>query len=156
MTLNTLLEILPGPLQVALLFSAFYFIAALLTGVWKWRAMLSSPDGQAHKYIDIAHHAALHYGPFILLAGALASLWPWAAVFPAWILVEIMGWTMVLSLSRYISLGLRGETTNQLHKPKPSATFGLIFFFTGSVLPGISIAIGAVIALLPTVPGNPF
>ncbi|PHS39052.1 MAG: hypothetical protein COA91_06915 [Robiginitomaculum sp.] len=67
MTLNTILETLPGPLQVALFFSAFYFIAALLTGVWEWRAMLNSEDGQAHKYIDIAHHAALHYGLFILL-----------------------------------------------------------------------------------------
>jgi len=147
---------LPGSLQVALFFAAFYFITALLTGVWKWRAMLAAPDGQAHKYIDIAHHAALHYGPFILLAGALASLWPWGAAFPAWILVEIMGWTMVLSLSRYISLGLRGEIINQLHKPKASAKFGLIFFFLGSVLPGVSIAIGAIIALWPSVPGNPF
>jgi len=67
-----------------------------------------------------------------------------------------MGWTMVLSLSRYVSLGLRGGTTNQLHKPKPAAKLGLIFFFLGSVLPGTSIAIGAIIALLPTVPGNPF
>jgi hypothetical protein len=156
MTSNMLLETLPGPLQVALFFSAFYFIAVLLTGVWKWRAMLGSPNGQAHKYIDIAHHAALHYGPFILLAGGLASLWPWQGFLPAWIFIEIMGWTMVLSLSRYISLGLRGETTNQLRKPDAAAKFGLMFFFFGSVLPGMSIAIGAIVALWSSVPGNPF
>ncbi len=156
MTLKTILATLPGQLQVALLFSAFYFLAALLTGVWKWRAMLKSEDGQAHKYIDIAHHAALHYGPFILLAGILASLWPWESIFPAWILVEIMGWTMVLSLSRYIFLGLGATTTNQLYKPKQGARLGLVFFFFGSVLPGTSIAAGAIIGLWSTVPGNPF
>ncbi len=156
MTLTALLSALPGPLHVALWFSALYLIAALLTGVWKWRSMLSAEDGQAHAYIDIAHHAALHYGPFILLAGVLASFWPWGGVFPAWILIEIIGWTMVLSLSRYVSLGLRGETVNQLHKPKPSAKLGLVFFFLGSVLPGLAVAIGAIIALTPSVPGNPF
>jgi len=149
-------EALPPPLHVALFFSIFYFLAALLTGVWKWRAMLSSKDGKAHDYVDIAHHAALHYGPFILLAGALASFWPFADVFSAWILVEVMGWTMVLSLSRYIMLGIKGGVSNQLHKPTSSAKIGLIFFFFGSVLPGIAIAVGALIGLWENLPGNPF
>lgn len=147
---------LPEPLHVALFFSAFYFTAALLTGVWKWRAMLGAKDGQAHSYIDIAHHAALHYGPFIVLAGALASFWPLPAFFPAWILVEIMGWTMVLSLSRYIALGVRGKTSNQLHKATGSAKFGLVFFFFGSVLPGLAIAVGAMVGLWNNLPGKPF
>lgn len=147
---------LPEPLHVALFFSIFYFIAALMTGVWKWRAMLGAQDGQAHSYVDIAHHAALHYGPFIVLAGVLASFWPFDARFPSWVLVEIMGWTMVLSLSRYISLGIRGGTSNQLHKPTGSAKLGLVFFFFGSVLPGLTIAIGAIVGLWDSLPGNPF
>jgi len=156
MAFNPLLEALPEPLHVALFFSVFYFTAALLTGVWKWRAMLGAEDGQAHAYIDIAHHAALHYGPFIVLAGALAAFWPFAEFFPAWVLIEIMGWTMVLSLSRYISLGVRGAITNQLKKPTASAKFGLMFFFFGSVLPGLAIAIGAIITLWDGLPGKPF
>ncbi|VAV89467.1 hypothetical protein MNBD_ALPHA06-218 [hydrothermal vent metagenome] len=143
---------LPYALYVALFFSVFYFAAALLTGVWKWRAMSGAKDGKAHTYVDIAHHAALHYGPFIVLAGVLASFWPFARVFPAWVLVEIMGWTMVLSLSRYIILGMRGTISNQLHNPTTSARFGLVFFFLGSVLPGLSIAIGAVIGLWVRLP----
>ncbi len=147
---------LPPALHVALFFSVFYFLAALLTGVWKWRAMLAAENGQAHTYIDIAHHAALHYGPFILLAGALASFWPFSSVLPAWILVEIMGWTMVLSLSRYIMLGLQGTTNNQLHKATFASSFGLIFFFFGSVIPGTLIAVGALIGLWDNLPGVPF
>ncbi|MCF6263893.1 MAG: hypothetical protein L3J24_09950 [Xanthomonadales bacterium] len=138
---------LPEPLHTALFFSILYFAAALVTGVWKWRAMLGSPNGQAHSYIDIAHHAALHYGPFIVLAGALASFWPFAEVFPAWVLIQMMGWTMVLSLSRYISLGIRGEISNQLDKPTAPAKLGLVFFFFGSVFPGLTIAVGAFIGL---------
>ncbi len=152
MTLYTL----PEPLHVALFFAVFYFAAALITGVWKWRAMLAAKNGQAHAYIDIAHHAALHYGPFILLAGILASFWSFEALLPAWILVEIMGWTMVLSLSRYISLGLHGTASNQLHKATASARLGLVFFFLGSVLPGLAIAFGAATSLWTGLPGKPF
>ncbi len=152
MTLYTL----PEPLHVALFFAVFYFAAALITGVWKWRAMLAAKDGQAHAYIDIAHHAALHYGPFILLAGILASFWSFEALLPAWILVEIMGWTMVLSLSRYITLGLRGTISNQLDKATASARLGLVFFFLGSVLPGLAIAFGATTSLWTGLPGKPF
>ncbi len=156
MTFPPLPFALPAPFHVALFFSSLYFLAALLTGVWKWRAMLAASDGLAHKYVDIAHHAALHYGPFILLAGLLASFWPFDNLFGAWILVEIMGWTMVLSLSRYISLGLRGTITNQLHRATAPARFGLVFFFFGSFIPGILIAIGALIGLWPDLPGKPF
>ena len=147
---------LPDALYTALFFSAIYFAAALLTGIWKWRAMLASSDGMAHSYVDIAHHAALHYGPFILLAGVLASFWPFAATLPAWVLVAVMGGTMVLSLSRYISLGMRGTITNQLHKPTGSARIGLVFFFFGSALPGLLIALGALIALWAYLPSLPF
>jgi len=151
MTPTELLLLLPAPLHVALFFASLYMIGALLTGVWKWAS-----DGVAHKYVDIAHHAALHYGPFILLAGVLASFWPYEQVFGAWILVEIMGWTMVLSLSRYVMLGIKGTISNQLHRPTGSAKLGLIFFFFGSVLPGLAIAIGAIIGIWPGLPGVPF
>jgi len=147
---------LPEALHVALFFAIFYFTAALLTGVWKWRAMLGAEDGKAHAYIDIAHHAALHYGPFIVLAGVLAAFWPFGDFFPAWVLIGIMGWTMVLSLSRYVSLGIRGAITNQLDKATLSAKLGLMFFFFGSVLPGLTIAIGAIIGLWDGLPGKPF
>ncbi len=138
---------LSDALRVALFFSTLYFIAALLTGVWKWRSMLRADNGQAHAYIDIAHHAALHYGPFIVLAGVLATLWPYGELFPAWPLIAIMGGTMIASLSRYIALGFRGEISNQLHRPTAAAKSGLVFFFFGSVLPGLTIAVGAIVGL---------
>ena len=147
---------LPEPLHLALFFSVIYFTAALLTGVWKWRAMLASEKGHAHAYVDIAHHAALHYGPFIVLAGALAAFWPYGETLPAWMLIAVMGLTMVLSLSRYVSLGIRGTITNQLYKSTASARIGLLFFFFGSVLPGLMIAFGAAISLWAGLPGRPF
>ncbi len=139
---------LPDPFRVALLFAAPYFAAALLTGVWKWRAMLSHENGRAGAYVDIAHHAALHYGPFLALAGLLAVFWPLSQRVPAWWLVAVMSTTMMLSLSRYVLLGIRGGTDNQLRRPDPAARFGLVLFFCGTVLPGTAIAVGAMLTLL--------
>lgn len=138
---------LPAALHVALYFAALFFAAALATGVWKWRAMLASSAGEAHRYVDVAHHAALHYGPTIALAGLLAVFWPFDTLLPSWTLIAIMGVSMVGSLSRYIGLGLKGGTTNQLRNANTASKLGLVFFFLGVGLPGLSISIGALVGL---------
>lgn len=138
---------LPAALHAALYFAAVFFAAALVTGVWKWRAMLASPTGEAHRYIDIAHHAALHYGPTIALAGLLAVFWPFDAFLPSWVPVSVMGVSMVGSLSRYIGLGVKGGTTNQLRNPNRASKLGLFLFFFGVGLPGLFVSMGAVVGL---------
>lgn len=110
--------------------------------------MLASPTGEAHRYVDIAHHAALHYGPTIALAGVLAVFWPFDALLPSWTLISIMGVSMVGSLSRYIGLGAKGGKTNQLRTPDKASKLGLVFFFfLGVGLPGFLISIGALVGL---------
>lgn len=151
MTFST--QNVPVALHAALFFAALFLAAALVTGVWKWRAMLASREGEAHRYVDIAHHAALHYGPTIALAGVLAVFWPFGALLPSWSPVAIMGVSMVGSLSRYISLGVRGGTTNQLRNPDRASRLGLVFFFFGVGLPGLLIAFGALIGLSEGLPG---
>ena len=44
------------------------------SGVWKWRSMATSKTGQAHKYVDTAHRAALMYSFAALLLGHFATL----------------------------------------------------------------------------------
>ncbi len=51
-----------------------FFLTALLCGVWKWRSMATSKSGQAHKYVDTAHRAALMYSFAALLLGHFAAL----------------------------------------------------------------------------------
>lgn len=141
----------PNPLPLALfvgfVFAALFFTAALMTGIWKWRAMLAAEDGEAHRYIDVAHHAALHYGPFITLAGLLALFWPFGEYLPAWAFVATMGLSMIGSLSRYIVLGLRGGITNQLRQADRTSRLSLILFLFGAGMPGLAIGLGAMVGL---------
>ena len=50
---------MPDAERIALLGSGIYFLAGLLTGIWKYRGIMRSPTGQAHPYVDIVHRAAL-------------------------------------------------------------------------------------------------
>lgn len=144
---------LPLALSVGFAFAALFFTAALLTGIWKWRAMLAAENGEAHRYVDIAHHAALHYGPSIALAGVLAAFWPVGDILPAWILVATIGLSMIGSLSRYILLGIRGGITNQLRRPDQTSRFGLVVFFLSTGLPGLMIGAGALVSLVASLLG---
>ena len=48
-------------LTITLTACGLFFLTALLAGVWKWRAMVTSDSHQAPFYVDTAHRAALLY-----------------------------------------------------------------------------------------------
>ncbi|MEN3582999.1 hypothetical protein AAH978_02395 [Streptomyces sp. ZYX-F-203] len=94
------------------------FLASLALGVWKWQQSMASPDGTAHRYVDVAHNAGLMY------AFAAASI-----VAP---LVQFSGWpspvnvaaaaTVVgmfaVSIARYVRLAVQARTDNQMRDLK--------------------------------------
>ncbi|MET8983253.1 hypothetical protein ABZX85_47575 [Streptomyces sp. NPDC004539] len=101
------------------------FTLALVLGVWKWKQSLTSPDGTAHRYVNVAHNAGLMYS--FATAAILAPLvqfsgWPSA--------VNIVAATMVIAMflvtiGNYIRLGLEGETDNQMRDRRSSLRFVL-------------------------------
>lgn len=110
---------------------------AMLLGVWKYRQILTSPTGQAHVYVDIAHRAALMYSFATLVLAALVALSAW----PTWInatCVVVALFFFVGAIASYVAHGARRDTDNQLH-PHPSAPVrgfmaALIVGEVGSVL----------------------
>jgi hypothetical protein len=89
-----------------------FFLTALLTGVWKWRAMLASPDHMAPHYVDTAHRAALLYSFACLVLIHFLDLSPLpepvnvvAAAAPLFF--------FALAIATYCVLGFRDETDNQ-------------------------------------------
>src|SRR5918996_3000951 len=63
-----------GDTKAVLLAAGLIFIWALLLGVWKYRQMVSTPDGLAHPYVDTAHRAALLYSFATLLIATFVEL----------------------------------------------------------------------------------
>jgi len=92
-----------------------FFLTALLSGVWKWRAMLAAPDHLAPHYVDTAHRAALMYSFACLVLIHFLELSP----FPEWVNVTAAAvplFFFALAIGTYLFLGYADETDNQFRE----------------------------------------
>ncbi|MFJ6985908.1 MULTISPECIES: hypothetical protein [unclassified Streptomyces] len=106
------------------LFSAgIIFVVAMVLGVWKWQQSISSADGTAHRYVNVAHSAALMYS--FATAAIVAPLvqfsgWPTAVNVAAAAATVGM---FVVTVTNYIRLGIRGGTDNQMRDHRANLRF---------------------------------
>ncbi|WP_433685720.1 hypothetical protein [Nocardia sp. CA-119907] len=105
---------------------------ALILGVWKWQAMVKSPDGCAHPYIDIAHRSALLYS---FATGLIAvfvefSGWPSGVNIAAATAIIVL---FVVTIANYVRIGIQRSTDNQMRNPPPSMRFVLAALILGEI-----------------------
>lgn len=101
---------------IAMCAAALYFLTGLLTGVWKYYGIRTSPTAEAPYYVNIAHRSALLYSFAAVLLALFASL----SALPD--RVNSIATTTVLiffgiAIARYIYLGIKNETDNQHRNP---------------------------------------
>ena len=59
--------------SLAIVSAGAFFLTGLITGVWKYKKIMASENGQAHPYEDICHRSSLMYAfAAILLAKCCA------------------------------------------------------------------------------------
>ena len=107
--------------SLALIASASFFLAGLVLGVWKFRAMATSPNGLAHPYIDTAHRAALLYAfaaVMIAIFVEVSQLKAGIELFAVALLVSYFA----IAIMTYVVHGLRKDTDNQVHNMSTGAT----------------------------------
>jgi hypothetical protein len=102
--------------SAVLLAAGLIFLWALLLGIWKYRAMATSPDALAHPYIDTAHRAALLYSFATLLIAAFVELSDWSQTVN---LIAAFGPIafFVGAIAGYMVHGIRKDTDNQFREP---------------------------------------
>jgi hypothetical protein len=102
--------------DLALLACGALFLTGLVTGVWKYRAMITSADGLAPPYVDTCHRASLMYAFACLVLAAIArrSVWPEAVDLVA---VAVPVLFFVLAIVSYAVHGVLRDTDNQLRRP---------------------------------------
>lgn len=104
--------------QVAIVAAGIFFLNGLLTGVWKYLQILSSPDAKAHPYVDIAHRTSLLYSFAAILIAQfveISRLPDTAELFATLSLVVYFA----MAISSYMVQGMKRETENQLAKITP-------------------------------------
>ncbi|HEX5379138.1 MAG TPA: hypothetical protein VFW47_11220 [Phenylobacterium sp.] len=93
-----------------------FFLTGLITGIWKYRAMITNVDGQAPAYVDICHRAALMYAFACLVLAEFARLSVWAEAINL-VAVAMPVVFFVAAVASYAVHGLLKDTDNQLRRP---------------------------------------
>jgi hypothetical protein len=104
--------------KAALLAAATMFLWALVLGVWKYRQMITAPDGLAHPYVDTAHRAALLYSFALLLVATFVELSAWSTLVNL-LAAGAMGFYFYAAVAGYVLHGWRRDTDNQFHPAAP-------------------------------------
>jgi hypothetical protein len=120
--------LITNPAALTAMFATLiFFLAALLTGTWKYYHIHTSPKAEAPVYVNIAHRAALMYSFAGLLLAVFASL----SAFP--VVVNVVAVVLPLfffafAIVGYVMHGFRNTTENQfLNPPNPKGVFMLMF-----------------------------
>jgi hypothetical protein len=122
-----------------LLAAGVFFSSGLLTGVWKYRAMMASADAQAPVYVDIAHRTSLMYAFAAILLREFVPYSPLSPTGTLWaVAVPILYFASAIAM--YILHGILRDTDNQLRRPhvlgKGSVPGFLITFYMVGLIVG--------------------
>ncbi|HEX4872789.1 MAG TPA: hypothetical protein VFV27_10775 [Nevskiaceae bacterium] len=102
--------------QIAQIGCGLFFLTGLLTGLWKYRCMMRSPDAQAPAYVDICHRTALMYSFACLVLAEFAGLSRFPApINQAAVLVPVLFFAS--AVATYAVHGWLRDTDNQLRRP---------------------------------------
>ncbi|MEV7345907.1 hypothetical protein [Streptomyces sp. NPDC093544] len=115
-----------------LFFAGLIFVWALILGVWKWQQMVTTANGAAHPYVDIAHRSALLYSFATGLIAAFVQLsgWPSAVNGTAAGAIILL---FIVTITNYVRLGWQGETDNQMRNAPHSMRFMLAALIAGEI-----------------------
>ncbi|CAN5379279.1 hypothetical protein BH11PSE5_BH11PSE5_21460 [soil metagenome] len=102
--------------HLALLGCGVFFMTGLITGLWKYRGMITSADGQASAYVDICHRAALMYAFACLVLAEFARLSDWSAAVNL-VAVALPIVFFAAAVGSYAAHGILQDTDNQLRRP---------------------------------------
>ncbi len=101
---------------IAIAASGLFFLAGLLTGVWKYRAIMGSENHRAPYYVDICHRTALMYSFACLVLAEFARQSAWSEPVTAQALTVPVVF-FALAVITYAVHGWLRDTDNQLAPP---------------------------------------
>jgi hypothetical protein len=102
--------------KATLLAAAGMFLWALLLGVWKYQQIATSEEHLAHRYVDIAHRAALLYSFALLLVATFVQLSGWSELVNL-LAAGAMALYFYAAVGTYAVQGWRRVSENQFSDP---------------------------------------
>ena len=98
---------------IAFTAAGIFFMAGLLTGLWKYLCMRRHPQAEAPHYVNVAHRAALMYA----FSAQLLAMFGAASAFPVWLNITAIIPPLLffaIAIVHYIQLGINTNSNNSL------------------------------------------
>jgi hypothetical protein len=116
------------PVKLAVLFSGVFLLIGMLTGVWKYAAIMKSEKHKSSMYVDIAHRNALLFSFACLVIAKLMEFSPYTPMAQIVITVIPLFYFSVTTINQ-IKHGLAGRKETVFSERNFSTTwftYGLI------------------------------
>lgn len=108
--------VISSSVALGVLGAGVFLVVGLLTGIWKYVAIMQSDKARAPYYVDIAHRSSLLYASASLILVALAYFSVWSEQINWWAMLANMVY-FALAIGTYVIHGLLKDTDNQLRSP---------------------------------------
>jgi hypothetical protein len=118
--------------RLALTASGGFLLTGLVTGIWKYRGIMTRDEHRAHAYVDVAHRAALLYSFAALVMMKLVEYSPYSTSVQLWA-TAVPLFFFAAAVASYVYHGLAEDTENQLRERSFTSTWGMYLLITGEV-----------------------
>jgi len=119
-------------IKISLLASGVFLLTGLMTGVVKYRRIMSSPNHRAPVYIDIAHRASLLYSFASLVMAKLLEYSPYSQSIQL-VAVSLPLFFFAVTIGGYYVFGMLNTTDNIFNKRNFITTWYMYALIGGEI-----------------------
>ncbi|MBS1797485.1 MAG: hypothetical protein JSS81_26920 [Acidobacteria bacterium] len=119
-------------IKLALFAAGLFLLNGMLTGVWKYARIMSSPEHRAPAYVDIAHRASFFYSFASLVIAKLLEFSPFSPAAQVAVAAFPLGF-FVLTVAGYMAEGFRDRTENMFEERNFTTTWFMYALIAGEI-----------------------
>jgi hypothetical protein len=118
--------------KISLLVSGLFLLNGMITGVWKYAKIMSTPEHKAPVYVDIAHRTSFFYSFASLVIAALISFSPFSEFWQVVIVAFPLAY-FVITVIAYLKEGYLNRTENMFNERNFATTYFMYGLIAGEI-----------------------
>lgn len=119
-------------IKLSLAASGIFLLTGLLSGILKYRRIMTSAEHRAPVYVDIAHRASLLYSFASLVIAKLLEYSPYSVRVQLWAAAVPLAF-FAITIAGYIAHGLKDDTDNIFRERNFTTTWYMYALILGEV-----------------------
>ena len=125
--------ILSSAVKISLLVSGLFLLNGMLTGIWKYRKIMSSPENKAPVYVDIAHRTSFFYSFASLVIAVLVNFSPFPERWRTLTVIVPLVY-FIVTVGGYMREGFMDRTENIFREKNFVTTYFMYSLIAGEIV----------------------